>query len=89
VVVDKTVVPATYYVKPKLVAITQGYPTDMIAMKAKANWTDKFQAMPSSTVLGYWQGADFFVPGFLITGGVGVLILKVPSFWTETENGGY
>ncbi|MDK1845488.1 MULTISPECIES: hypothetical protein [unclassified Klebsiella] len=89
VVVDKTVVPATYYVKPKLVAITQGYPTDMIAMKAKANWTDKFQAMPSSTVLGYWQGADFFVPGFLITGGVGVLILKAPSFWTETENGGY
>ncbi|MFI3401557.1 hypothetical protein U2436_02710 [Klebsiella pneumoniae] len=89
VVVDKTEVPATYYVKPKLVAITQGYPTDMIAMKAKANWTDKFQAMPSSTVLGYWQGADFFVPGFLITGGVGVLILKAPSFWTETENGGY
>lgn len=89
VVVDKTEVPATYYVKPKLVAITQGYPTDMIAMKAKANWTEKFQAMPSSTVLGYWQGADFFVPGFLITGGVGVLILKAPSFWTETENGGY
>ncbi|MFM4053109.1 hypothetical protein, partial [Klebsiella quasipneumoniae] len=89
VVVNSNTIPATYQIKPKLAAITQGYPTDMIAMKAKANRTEKFQAMPSSTVLGYWQGADFFVPGFLITGGVGVLILKAPSFWTETENGGY
>ena len=87
--VNTNVIPTKYQVKPKLAAITQGYPTDMIAMKTKANWTEKFQAMPSSTVLGYWQGADFFVPGFLITGGVGVLILKAPSFWTETENGGY
>lgn len=89
VVVNSNTIPTTYQVKPKLAAITQGYPTDMIAMKAKANRTEKFQAMPSSTVLGYWQGADFFVPGFLITGGVGVLILKAPSYWTETENGGY
>ncbi|HEB4940506.1 TPA: hypothetical protein R0J09_001084 [Klebsiella quasipneumoniae] len=89
VVVNSNTIPATYQIKPKLAAITQGYPTDMIAMKAKANRTEKFQAMPSSTVLGYWQGADFFVPGFLITGGVGVLILKAPSYWTETENGGY
>lgn len=87
--VNTNVIPTKYQVKPKLAAITQGYPTDMIAMKAKANRTEKFQAMPSSTVLGYWQGADFFVPGFLITGGVGVLILKAPSYWTETENGGY
>ena len=87
--VNTNVIPMKYQVKPKLAAITQGYPTDMIAMKAKANRTEKFQAMPSSTVLGYWQGADFFVPGFLITGGVGVLILKAPSYWTETENGGY
>lgn len=89
VVVNSSTIPTTYQVKNKLAAMTAGYATDMIAVKAAANRTEKFQAMPSSTVLGYWQGADFFVPGFLITGFTGTLILKAPSFWFETENGGY
>lgn len=50
--------------------------------------TSQFQATYPRSVSGWFQGNDFFVPGFRVTGGTGTIYLKLPVWWFEGENFG-
>lgn len=89
--VNSATIPTTYSVVPSLAATTMGFAVDMLAQRVAAGLpsTQEWQAVQSPNVLPYWQGADLFVPGWLITGFVGTIYLKGFAFWFDTENGGY
>ena len=50
--------------------------------------TDNFQATYPRMVTGFYQGNDFFVPGFRVWNFVGTIYLKLPVWWFEGENFG-
>lgn len=71
-------------------SITSGSATNMTTSLTGSGLTSaQFQGMYSRYVTGHWQGADFFVPGFLFTGFVGTIYMKLPMWWFETGRVGY
>lgn len=71
-------------------SITVGSATSMTASLVDSGLTSaQFQAMYPRFVTGHWQGADFFVPGFLFTGFVGTIYVKLPYWWFDTGRVGY
>lgn len=68
---------------------TTGNPLDLRALLTGSGLTtSQFQATYPRSVAGWWQGCDFFVPGFRFTGFTGTIYLKLPVWWFEGSNFG-
>lgn len=80
----------TTVITPTQRPLSEGYPLNMRTTLTSAGMsTNQYQGMVPSSVVGYWQGSDFFVAGFKFTGFTGSIYMKLPVWWFEAENGEY